>query len=86
MVSISFIIYAFALLKIQERQNKNLYGNYIPRLVDSLRRYGHVKDPDIVIMNVNRNELSAIVRLGGASKYKVFTDFTGEMISIEWMK
>ena len=86
MVSISFIIYAFALLKIQERQNKNLYGNYIPRLVDSLRRYGHVKDPDIVIMNVNRNELSAIVRLGGASKYKVLTDFTGEMISIEGMK
>jgi hypothetical protein len=86
MVSVSFIIYAFALLKIQEKQNEESYANYIPKLVDSLRRYGHVKDPDIVIESINRNELQAIVKLGGSSKYKVYTDHTGEMVSIQGIK
>lgn len=86
MVSMSFIIYAFALLKIQERKNNSLMDNYIPRLLDSLRRYGHVKNPDIEIHQVNRNENIAIVKLGGESKFRVFTDFTGEMISIEAVK
>lgn len=83
MVAISFIIYSFVLLKIQEKRNLELVENYIPRLIDSLRRYGHVKDPDIVILKVDRNNQEAVVKLGGASKYSVKTDFTGEMISIE---
>jgi hypothetical protein len=86
MTVISFIIYAFALLKIQERKNNNLFENYIPRLIDSLRRYGHVKDPDIVIEKIDREKLQAVVKLGGASKYFVTTDFTGEMTSIEGLK
>lgn len=83
MVSLSFIIYTFALLKIQERKYKSLYENYIPRLIDSLRRYGHVSDPDIVIDKVDRETRQAEVRLGSKDKYKVTTDFTGDMVSIE---
>ena len=86
LVSVSFIIYSFTLLKIQEKRNNLTFENYIPRLVDSLRRYGHVKDPDIVIEHIDRNNLQAVVKLGGASKYIVTTDFTGEMTSISGMK
>ncbi|OGC51258.1 hypothetical protein A2982_04140 [candidate division WWE3 bacterium RIFCSPLOWO2_01_FULL_39_13] len=86
MTSISFVIYAFALLKIQEKKNRNLVENYIPRLIDSLRRYGHVKDPDIVILKVDRVNCQATVKLGRSSKYLVTTDFTGEMTSIEVSK
>lgn len=86
MTSISFIIYAYALLKIQEKNNRSMYENYIPRLIDSLRRYGHVNDPDIVIQNIDRQKSQAIVKLGGTSKYLVTTDYTGEMVSIEGLK
>lgn len=86
MIMISFIIYTLALLKIQERRNKDLYENYIPRLVDSLRRYGHVKNPEIEIQEVDRSSSTAVVKLGGASKYFVRTDYTGEMTSIEALK
>lgn len=84
--SISFIIYAFTLLKIQERRNNSLVENYIPRLLDSLRRYGHVRDPDIVIENIDRNKNIAVVKLGRNSKYIITTDFSGEMTSIEGWK
>lgn len=86
MISVSFIIYAFALLKIQEKQNRSAYENYIPRLIDSLRRYGHVKTPDIIIESLDRNTNQAVVKLGGNSKFKIITDYTGEMISIEGIK
>lgn len=86
MTSISFIIYAFALLKIHERKNNSMFENYIPRLIDSLRRYGHVRDPDIVILKVERDKHQATVKLGGTSKYLVTTDYTGEMTSIEGLK
>ncbi len=86
MVSISFIIYSFVLLKIQEKNNQSLQENFIPRLLDSLRRYGHVRDPDIVIHSINRETQEAIVKLGGASTYRVKMDFTGEMLTIEGLK
>jgi hypothetical protein len=86
MVSVSFIIYSFVLLKIQEKRNRELYENYIPRLFDSLHRNGHIKNPDIQILNINRNELQVEVRLGGESKYRVSTDYIGEMVSIEGLK
>lgn len=83
MTSMSFIIYSYVLLKIQERKSKDLRENYIPRLIDSLRRYGHVKSPDIIILSVDKQTNTAIVKLGGNTKFSVTTDYDGTMTSIE---
>lgn len=83
MSSVSFIIYAFALMKIQQKNNKTLTENYIPRLVDSLRRYGHVENPGVTIDQVDPTHTFAVVRLGSKDRHKVYTDYTGEMTSIE---
>jgi hypothetical protein len=82
MTSVSFIIYSYALLKVQEKNNKNLQENYIPRLLDSLRRNGHVDEPDVIIDSIDRENNMAIVRFTSAQKFKVITDYTGEMVSI----
>lgn len=82
MTCISWIIYLYSIMKIQQRQAYNLQENYIPRLIDSLRRYGYVKNPDVVIEHIKRDDSQVFVRIDN-KRYKVFTDFTGEMLAIE---
>jgi len=83
MTSLSFIVYIFFLTKIRERQGKRLNENFIPRLLDSLRRYGHIKNPDIIVESINKSVMppTAVVKIKN-SRYVVSTDFTGEMTSI----
>lgn len=78
----SYSIYIFVLLKIQARNVKALQDNFVPRLMDSLRRYGYVNDPDIIIKKLDRNNGNATVIINKTDIYDVKTDFTGEMIEI----
>lgn len=83
MTSTSFIVYTLILLKLQEKNSKNLQYNYVPRLLDSLRRNGHVKQPDIIIDSIGDDKSKATVRFGAKGpRYTVKTNFTGEMTEI----
>ena len=81
----SFIIYVFVLSKIKEKQSKIMFENFIPRLIDSLRRYGHVKDPDVVIKSIDRPTNRAVVIIENKF-YLVQTGYDGEMQTIRELK
>lgn len=49
MTFISYIIFIIITLINQQKNAKSLQENFIPKLLDSLRRNGHVKNPDIII-------------------------------------
>lgn len=77
----SYGIYILILLKMQEITNKTREENFIPKLMDSLRRYGFVNNPDVKILSVNKYALEAYVLIENV-KWKVATNQDGEISSI----
>lgn len=82
LTSTSYFIYIFVLLKIQERNGRMLQENFVPRLMESLRRYGYVTNPDIKILTLDKNNSESKVSINGVT-YKIKTTYDGEMISAE---
>lgn len=81
----SFVIYVLVLLKFQNRRSTNLRENFTPRLIDSLRRNGHVEQPDVIVEFISPIKRVAIVKIKNR-KYFINTEPTGEMTKIEKLK
>lgn len=83
LTAISFSIYVFTLLKIQEKNGKLLQENFVPRLMDSLRRYGYVRNPDIRIVSINIHQEAVVIIEN--NQFRIYTTVEGEMVAAEFL-